>query len=294
MSNESPTPRLSTRPSKPTWYEALFPGLPDDPNHPAQIALRSYALSLTLSLGPSLLPFVLALISGRKGRKHHAKSLKHVLQRELGPNGFAFAITVAVSGGALLQRVWEMLEDVGADAEDASRAFGSPDRETCRGPSFLDRNETYRSLCKWVSAQNVSSSTKAFTTNLISSTVAILLLQGRRRSAPPLKTVNIPLTMPIDTNTTKSGPSPTLDLTLLLLIRAVDATIQSAVFKSSETYWSKAETIDILGADGEVLVSHAGTAESQKAKEAETAWRQKMTTRIDAFIFWACSARCAH
>ncbi|KZP31344.1 hypothetical protein FIBSPDRAFT_945358 [Athelia psychrophila] len=285
---------MSTPPptDKQPWYKHLAPALPDDPNHPAQIALRSYALALTLSLGPSLLPFVLALISGRKGRARRARSLKYVLARELGLNGFAFAITAAVSGGALLQRVWELLEDAGADAEDASSAFGAPDRDAPPPPRFLARNETCRALCRWAAAQDVAPATKAFATNLVSSTVAILLLQGGRRSrARPMKTVSIPLTMPIDTNATTSGPSPTLDLTLLLVVRAVDATIQSAVFKSSESAWSKAETIDILGGDGEVLVSHAGTVEAQKKKEEETKWRQTMTTRIDAFIFWACSAR---
>lgn len=287
MSTSTP---LNTRPEKRSWYDRLAPALPDDPNHPAQIALRSYALALTLSLGPALLPFVLSLVSGKKGRKQRARSLKYVLVRELGFNGFAFAITAAVGGGALLQRVWELLEDVGTDAEDTSRAFGSPERSSRLG--VLERNETYRVLCKWVAARNTSPASKAFASNIISSTFAILLLQGRRRSkALPMKTVSIPLTQPIDTNAPPSGPSPTLDLTLLLLVRAVDATIQSLVFKSSETAWSKAETIDILGDNGEVLVSHAGTKEAQRKKDEELAWRQKMTTRIDAFIFWACSAR---
>lgn len=315
MSTLSP---LSTKTSgsKPSWIEKHFPGLPDDPNHPAQIALRTYAVALTLSLGPSLLPFVLALVSGPNRRKGQARSLKKVLvsilvfvyllyisyiastkARELGKHGFAFGITVAVGGGAALQHVWQMLEDASVDAEDASQPFGSPPslpRDATSGSSRLERNETYRKFRRWIYSRDVSPSHKAFISNLFSSTLAILLLQGRRRSkAPPGKTVNIPLTMPIDTYTTKSGPSPTLDLTLLLLVRAVDATIQSMMFKRSETDWSKSETIDILGADGEVLVSQAGTVEAQKKRKEETEWRQRMTTRIDAFIFWACSARLA-
>jgi hypothetical protein len=141
----------------------------------------------------------------------------------------------------------------------------------------------------------MSPARKAFVCNLISSTIAIILLQGKgdrnRSRYMPVNSVNIPLTMPIDANATKHGRSPTLDLTLLLLVRAVDATIQSMVFRRSETYWSKARTLDILGANGEVLASQAVTAEARRKKEEETKWRQNMTTRIDAFIFWACSAR---
>jgi len=155
----------------------------------------------------------------------------------------------------------------------------------------LERKDAYRKLRRWIA----SAPRKTFMCNLISSTIAIILLQGKgdrnRSRSSPIKSVNLPLTMPIDANTTKHGPSPTLDLTLLLLVRAVDATIQSMVFKGSETYWSRAHTIDILGANGEVLVSQAVTAEARKKKEEETKWRQKVTTRIDAFVFWACSAR---
>jgi hypothetical protein len=286
-----------------SWTEKYLPaGLPDDPNHPTQIALRTYAVSLPLSLGPSLLPFALSLFSGRKRSRIRARSLKDVLKRELGPNGFAFAITVAVAGGAVLQRIWQHLEDSGgdhgwdADPNPLSNKFGSSSAEAPSGTSRLGRSRIYRKLQRWISSRDVSPSHKAFLSNLISSTLAIILLQagGRNRSkSRPMTNIAIPLTMPIDVNVTKYGPSPTLDLTLLLLVRAVDATIQSMVFKKSESYWSTSRnlnTVDILGANRELLASHSGALEAERTEE-EIRWRQNMTTRIDAFIFWACSAR---
>lgn len=294
MSNQ-PSPSLTDSAKKRSWIEKHFPdGLPDDPNHPAQIALRTYAVSLALSLGPSLLPFVLAFFSGRKKTKGQARTLKHVLKRELGPNGFAFAITVAVGGGAALQRVWNVLDS----SDEGNTDFGLFDANmpaiTPNAPASTARH-ALKGLRRWIFSQDISPSRKAFVANLISSTLAIILLQGRggrsRSQTLPLPSADIPLTLPIDSGTTRHGPSPTLDLTLLLLVRAIDAKIQSIVFKRSETYRSKSSTIDILGTNGEVLVRQAGTVESQKQKEEEIQWRQRMTTRIDAFFFWACSAR---
>lgn len=222
-----------------------------------------------------------------------------MLKRELGPNGFAFAITVAVGGGAALQNIWQSLEDssdheFGTDIDSTSCASTV---DAFSSPSGWERNETYRKLRRWISSQDVSPSSRALLSNLIASTFAIILLQGRRgRYRPifrPAENIDIPLTMPIDVNATKYGPSPTLDLTLLLLVRAVDAKIQSMVFKKSESYWTRnLSTVDILGAHRELLLAQPDTVEADRKKE-ETLWRQRMTTRIDAFIFWACSARSA-
>lgn len=303
MPNLPPSSEIADPPTKQLWSKKYLPvELPDDPIHPAQIALRTYAVSLSLSLGPSLLPFILSLVTDRSRAKIRAGRFLNVLKRELGPNGFAFAITVAVGGGAALQRLWQLLEDSSGndriqDTDLLSSAFSSPVADTPMSLNVLERNQAYRSLRSWISKQDVSPSRKSFITNLITSTIAIILLQGKggRARRPVAKTsMDIPLTMPIDVNTTKYGPSPTLDLTLLLLVRAVDATIQSLVFKTSETFWPRSETlgsIDIVGANGEMLVSRGGAAKADRKKLEETKWRQKVTTHIDSFIFWACSAR---
>lgn len=278
-------------PRKPSWIERLLPvDLLDDSNHPFQIALRTYAVSLSLSLGPSLLPFIIAFFRREKHTRGRARSLGYVLKRELGPNGFAFAITIAVGGGAALQRLWQILEEAGQDTGNDS-LFEQPDLSAVRsGSNSLESGLwVYRKL-GWIA----SGPRRAFACNLISSTIAIILLQGKNsRSRPipaPIKSINIPLTIPIDTNAAKHGSSPTLDLTLLLLVRAVDAIIQSTVFRGPEMHLSAAHTID-LGSNDEVLVSQAGTTDKRKTKEEETKRRQKMTTRLDAFIFWACSGR---
>lgn len=297
---------MSASPTLPklSWAQKYFPvGLPDDPNHPTQIALRTYALSLPLSLGPSLLPFALSLFSRTKRSRIRVRGLKDILKRELGPNSFAFAITVAIAGGAALHRLWQHLEDSGsdnrwdADSNLSSNQFGASGPNPFDDPARLQRNKIYRTLQRWFSSHHVSPSHKAFLSNLISSTLAIILLQakgGRNRSkSRSMEDIAIPFTIPIDVNVTKYGPSKTLDLTLLLVVRAVDAAIQSMVFKKSESYWLRSRnlsTIDILGANREHLASRPGLLGTEATGE-EIQWRQKMTTRIDAFIFWVCSAR---
>ena len=291
MATSSSPPPTTEINRKRSWVENFPIELPDDPNHPLQIALRTYALALSSSLGPALLPFVIAVFGGGSRSKGRTKSLQSVLRKELGPNGFAFAITIAVGGGAALWRFCQFFEESGEDTDnDSSSDMSGPSSDAYYGANGLDRN-AYRTLRKWI----ISAPRKAFMCNLISSTIAVILLHGKGRSnrskITQVKNVNIPLTMPIDANAVKHGPSPTLDLTFLLLVRAVDSTIQSLVFRKSESYWSRAQTTDILGANGEALVSRGTTVEVRRKKEEETKWRQMMTTRIDAFIFWACSAR---
>lgn len=300
----SPSLTVAGSPKKKSWlrlWEYFSGEFPDDASHPAQIALRTYAVSLSLSLGPALLPFLISLLSGRRKAKAQVKSLTDVLKVELGPNGFAFAITVAVGGGAALQRVWQLWDNSsereGSDAVGLSANL----RNESSGAHFLQRNKTYQTIRQWILSREVSSERKAFISNIITSAIAIIILQnpGRRRiRSQAVRKLDLPLTVSIG-STTRHGPSSTLDLTLLLFVRAVDSIIQSIVFKRSEwrteTYWSRSQnpsTIDILGDDGEMLLSRAGAIEAQQHKENETRWRQKMTTRIDAFIFWACSARC--
>ena len=306
--HESCSPSLTVAESllkKKSSLRKCFPyRLSDDASHPAQIALRTYAVSLSFSLGPALLPFLTSLLSGRKKAKAQVRSLTDVLKVELGPNGFAFAITAAVGGGAALQRLWKLWDD--SSEQEGNGDVGSPRfdanlRSESPGAYFLQRHMTYETIRKWILSREISSERKAFISNIITSTIAITLLQypsRRRVTHRSVRKLDLPLTVSIDTATTH-GPSSTLDLTLLLFVRAVDCIIQSIVFKRSEwrteTYWSRSQnssTIDILGDNGKMLLSQVGAIEAQQHKEDETRWRQRMTMRIDAFIFWACSARC--
>lgn len=207
--------------------------LPDD--HPLQIGLRTYTLALSLALGPALLPF----LTSRKARAQGFGRILHILKRELSVNAFASAITVGVAGGAALRHIWDrweenIQENTGADSGRAeSDAFGK--------------------VRTWLSS--LQDGQKTFLSNVVSSTLAIALLHSRRRHA---------------TSAWVGRPSPTLDLSLLLLVRAMDLLVQLALFKPSEA--------------SERQLPAA-------VKEGRQATRQKWSTRLDAMVFWACSAR---
>jgi hypothetical protein len=210
----------------------LFLSLPSD--HPLHIVIRAYPLALSLSLGPAILSFA-ASPSAR------SKDLKSILRRELGVTGFPFAITVALAGGSALRVLWKRLEQ----RQDATLSVRGSN--AVRVPGFLAR------LKQWH---------KTFICNALASFVAISLLQSRHRSAQTRK-AHIPWTVPIArTHKTEGGRmSETLDLTLLVLVRAFDALVQGLVFK------------------------RAGDESKQARKR-----RLSITTKLDALAFWASSA----
>src|SRR5436189_3760143 len=99
---EDSSPGRPSKSSLSKWLSTLS----DQPNHPSQVALRTYALALSLSLGPSLIPFLVSLVVPKfRGSKTSFASLKRVLRRELGHDGFAFSITFSVAGGAILKQL---------------------------------------------------------------------------------------------------------------------------------------------------------------------------------------------
>ncbi|KAF7436822.1 hypothetical protein PC9H_003655 [Pleurotus ostreatus] len=247
------------------------PGLPGDPSHIAHVALRTYSLALSLSLGPSLLPFVLSRVAPRStgSTKYNGRALLKVLRRELGHDGFAFAMTLAIAGGEALNRYFS------AEASGEVPAEGSPTAEPRR---------TLRSLLARLSAAQ-----RTFVANFVSSAISILLIQAGRdrslrlRNNPPSMDA-IPLTVSIP-HSLRSGvavPSPTLDLTLLLLVRAVDSLCQSFVFTRCNNAPEKS-TLPTKIPD-----------EMDDVHEEEKQFRRRrlgLTTRIDALVFWACGAR---
>ncbi|KAG6911958.1 hypothetical protein DXG01_000206 [Tephrocybe rancida] len=222
-----------------------------------QSALRTYALSLSLSLGPALLPFVTALVTAKSSPRTNFKALIRVLRRELGFDGFAFAMTISVGGGAALRELWYTLED-------------TPQQSV---PSQPHRK----------SVANLSPSQRTFIANLVSSSFGILLLQsGRRRSSllrqellPPV--VAIPLTPPTPAPRADIRVSDTLDLTLLLLVRAVDSLLQKFIRTNAKRkYDNKSDT-----------TLEADMSEKEGAEEAANL----LSSRIDALVFWLCSSR---
>ncbi|KAI0094897.1 hypothetical protein BDY19DRAFT_50768 [Irpex rosettiformis] len=227
------TPPSTSRPPYRVWLGRVADHLhkyPDD--HPIQIALRTYVLGLFLSLGPPVITFA---ISSRV-RKKGLQSLLRAFKRELNVTGFAFAMTVAVGGGAALQKIWQL-----SAADDLSLGLITlPKCVPC---------VTFNRTKEWLS--KLKGSHKTFLSYAASASVAITLLQYPTVRSPRWK----------------GRPSATLDLSLLLLVRAIDSIVRSKVLPSP---------------------SEASTKE-EKDKARTKRQRQSMT--LDAFVFWACSAR---
>jgi hypothetical protein len=268
----------------------LGKGVLNDASHPAQVALRTYGLSLSLSLGPSLLPFVVSLVA-RDGRSFNVRKLRAVLKKELGINGFAFAMTAAVGGGAAIQRLWNILEE---SKDWPWEGAHSHDPSSNASKAFPSEKYPWTKLQKWLASPSLSPWQKDFMANCISCTIAIYLLQGgRRRTAIPASGgVPIPYTPPLPGTSSSGRITPTLDLTLLLLVRAADALIQSEVWKRTDKYRPGQE---VDGSEDVIKIQdlQCDLLRRKRQDDIATRWRAKMTSRIDASVFWLCSARSA-
>jgi hypothetical protein len=237
--------------------EACVPSLPND--HPAQVVLRTYSLALALSIGPTLLPF----LTNPKARVNGAQRLLAVLRREFGPTGFAFAITLAVGGGFYLQKIL-------SDLEDECEISGD-----CGGKESKGSNPVISHIKHFTSS--LSKIQKAFILNSLSSAVAIFLLHSRRRRSR-LRVADIPMTIPMDEMPRQRGIPPTLDLTLMLLVRAMDSFVHGAIHDRVESQHG-----DLKGK------ARAGAEEaSEKTRRVKLRW----VSHFDALVFSVCSARC--
>lgn len=269
-SSSSPSsPPTTSKDSAVSVWINFIPSLSEDPTHPAQISLRTYALALCLSLGPSVVPLLTSpLFSSKVPTKSFLSSLKRILARELHVTGFAFSLTLAVGGGAAITALWDALDSQNKDQ--------------------FDHIPIPRRLVK-VSSR-LSAIQKAFISNIISSSCGLILLQNGRLRAQRLR----------HTSRLKM-PSPTLELTLLLLVRAIDVFTQTFVFKRSAKMYSQPS----LGASKRHEEEHRHLSvpdlslvreRLEKEKELKELKdmdrrRAKLRTRIDAVVFWACSAR---
>lgn len=235
----------NTRRRKYLSFQKIADFLHTYPNdHPLQISLRTYALSLSLSLVPALV----TLLTSGKLRRRGTRGVLHILRRELGASGFAFAITVGVGGGAALKHLSDIWQE--------DDAFRLRSEHPSQSVSVSTRIKLLLSALK--------DSQKTFLANAISASLAIYLLQSRRSRRPP----NSSTLLRYDV-----GASRTLDLTLVLLVRAMDAVVRAAFFPVQETFYA-----------GE---SAEATKKEAKARER----RQQFNSRLDSLVFWACSAR---
>jgi hypothetical protein len=229
-----PSTASASSPSHRPWLARIADYLhnyPDD--HPVQIALRTYALGVFLSLSPPVMTFIIS----RRTRKEGVQWLLRAFKRELNVTGFAFAMTVAVGGGAALRRAWLMLQN-SMDHKQVA-LLGSVQRL---------KSQAQRRIALLKDSQ------KTFMSYTLSSSVAIALLQ-------------YPTT---HSSKWARRPSATLDLTLLLLVRAIDSVVRHKLLPS-------------IRSSTRILTSE------EKADIQER--RKRYSINVDAFVFWACSAR---
>jgi hypothetical protein len=270
MSTPSPAEPTEPEHRKNPWNDpiAFLPNWkilwPDDQSHPAQVAIRTYSLSLLFSLGPALLPVALDFIT-------HSPSLKtrssQLLRRELGFTGFPFAITLAVGGGVAFKHLWE--------AVDVHHIYMQDDREVLAVPSgSTPRRRAVFSLATHVFSltPNSTPSQRTFLSNVLSSAIALFLLQRIQQS--------------------KSGshrPSPTFELTLLFAFRAADAVMQHFLSveaaRRARPDFSTTHSHELTGPPARLQL--AAAAGDRKAKE----WHRRTAAWLDTILFWASSAR---
>jgi hypothetical protein len=272
-----------------------------DPTHPVQIALRTYALALLLSLGPSLSSFIAVIFSKlidvkikRSSTKTDLATLKRVIRRELGHDGFAFSVTLSVAGGAAIRDLFRNANaSTGMESYDSNGSkFGAARAISSRGVQRL--LQLLKSCLLSASPEQ-----QTFISHVISSFIGILLLQAGRARTARLRAVSNP--------TKPSGYAPTLDLTLLLLVRAVDSIVQTLILQKSQPIASytnntpspcgqpvSMEDNSSRSRTGqqhlEARLVHDKLAKEKSKKETHKI-KLKLTSRLDAFVFWACSAR---
>jgi hypothetical protein len=280
-----------------SWIDRYVPFLPI---HPVQIGLRTYALALLLSLGPSLSPFIVVVFSKlinvktkRSSTKTDFTTLKRVLRRELGCDGFAFSMTLSVAGGAAIR---DLLRNTNASTSQESCGSNGSRIEAASGRGVC-LSQLLRS-CLLSSSRSPEQQT--FISHVISSLIGILLLQDGRTRTARLRAVS-KLTKP-------SGYyAPTLDMTLILLVRAVDSIVQTFILQKSQStagYINNAPSPGGQPVSMEHSSSSSGTGQQQpeahlvrdilakeKSKKEAHKIKLNLTSQLDAFVFWACSAR---
>ena len=292
--------------------------LPKDPTHPVQIALRTYALALSLSLSPSLLPFIVALLLypinvKNSFTKTNFASLRRILRRELGHDGFAFSVTLSVAGGAAIRDLFRTASMYNHQLDKSTR-IERYDSDGSRigavtttgiGPSRSVQRllQLLKGCLSYTSPEQ-----QTFISNVISSFIGILLLQAGRARTHKLRAASKPTKQ---SGTQLDYTSPTLDLTLLLLVRAVDSIVQTFILQISQSIVGRADNNN-TPSPGNQPVSKEGSSrtaplatgrqhsephllhdklEKEKCKKDVHKIRFKLISRLDAFVFWACSAR---
>lgn len=204
--------------------------LPRD--HPLYIALRTYIVFLSLSLGPKLIPLLIRRALGVRKSRNTTNTIV-LLRNAFGRNGLAFVMATAIGGGATLDLFLERFLSPHAN-----------DEHERRGGHFLSTPIRL-----------------SFMANAIAASFASSFLQSRDRHGRR--------------TASRVGTPHTLDLALLVLVRGIDA-LWRAMFLHSE---QKSTVAKGKQKDGEET--------SSNVKKKLMDW----TSRLDALLFWAASAR---
>ena len=173
-------------------------GLPQLPaDHPLRVTVRASALAFSLAIIPSVIPLITST-QARKGFK-----LSELLKREFGPNGYPLGLVVAFAGSSWLEWAWNKLDTL---------AMGDTSKESAAG----SRNKIRTTLCAFVA-----------------SLWAIHRLQ--KHPKPQGSIAEIPLMLPVNPRSSKTSPS--LDLSIIFAVRALDALFQHGIvtYTSSES-----------------------------------------------------------
>ncbi|KAG8816811.1 hypothetical protein FRC17_000174 [Serendipita sp. 399] len=171
------------------WDLISTEGLPHlPPEHPARVTVRAGSLAVALAVVPSLVP----LITSKHARKRF--KLSELLKREFGVHGFPFALLLVFGGGAWVEWVWNKTE--------------------------TERKE------KTDGAENVKKSKRR--TAISTFLVSLWAIYRLRKHRNPIESIaDIPLTLPVDSLSSRTSPS--LDLTIIFCVRALDAVFQRAI-----------------------------------------------------------------
>lgn len=188
------------------WQFLFTEGLPHLPaSHPARITIRAGLVSAAASLTPSLVPLIVSPKARRQLR------WRDFLRRELGPRSFPFAVIVAIGGGAWLEHITRLMKE--------KLNHRSLD---CKQVKFNDSND--------LTVDKASTGVTVIST-VLASLVAIHLLQGQK--IPRTRGADIPLTFPASTS---PKTTPSLDLTIILAVRAMDGIIRHNITEYIQRY----------------------------------------------------------
>lgn len=233
-----------------------------------QTTLRTYILTVSLLLGPSVLSVATSLVRDLRGSGVRLSALKHRLSKELGSRGLPFALALAVGGGQCLKILWEILKE----QLKPSKSYVPTTRRFSYSLALLQnalRGSIQALDSKFTAYQ------KVFAMNVMASGAAAAILLHRRgrsyaSSTPPSGT-----------------KSSTLDLTLWVLVHALDSLVQSRLLswknKAAPCHTSApmgdAHTRD---PPSEGQLNHDMATSETLSKE-----RIKFNAYFDGFLFWA-------